>query len=516
MDPLRSAASTSPDPATPPAAVHPLDLPRLVMRRAAVVVVLGVLLLWGLGLVRMHDTVADELAGARTLAQLAERLSSLQALPDEAARRALQDWQREAALRHLRVRVVDAYGLAVVDDVPSLPLSAPMRWLAHAGVDWMDASASVIVAWPLARPDADPWQVSLTAVPDSERVEAFTSLLDGVLLLAGVGALMLAVMAWNTRHAFAPLTQLLSAIGRLALAPRQGGELRASQLPTMPIAELETIAAALRRLDAALDTAEQQRRRLASQVLSLQEDERQRLARELHDEFGQRLTALRVNAAWLARQLQHDASLLSVVQDMAHQCEDIQQDVRAMLARLRPLAGEADDAAAHVSSLAELGRLLQGLVADWQRSAGRQTEFTLRLQAHTAQGSLAPWPAQGEAAPLGRDVVLAVFRISQEALTNVARHAQEATHAVLHLSVTGHDTSEGPVILAWSVEDDGAGLPEVDAAFSRGNGLAGLKERLWALGSDLQIGAAVSADGQRPGCRLSAQLVLPVTERNGA
>jgi two-component system sensor histidine kinase UhpB len=472
-----------------------------------VVVVLGVLLLTWLGLARMRDTVADELSGARMLAQLAQRLSTLQQLPDEQARQTLLQWQQEGSLRHLRVRVVDAAGVVVVDDLPAQSLTAPMRLLARAGVAMFEPGPSFTVAWPLARPGGGAWQATLTAVPESERVEALTSLLEGVVLLAAVGLLMLAVMAWNTRRAFAPMSRLLAAIARLETAPAPGGGGHALALPAMPIAELETVAGALRRLDAALAAAEQQRRRLLAQLISLQEDERQRLARELHDEFGQRLTALRVNATWLARQLHHQPEWRQVVQEMAAQCEDIQQDVRATLARLRPLAGDAGDEAPAPQTLAELGRLLQGLVADWQRSAGRETQFTLSLQARGSDGAGRAWPGAGEAPWLPRDTVLALYRVTQEALTNVARHSGAAAHAELQLQADLPATPDAALALQWAVQDDGVGLADADAAFGRGNGLVGLRERLWALGSDLQM-AAMSPGAQRPGCRLSACLSL--------
>ena len=85
----------------------------------------------------------------------------------------------------------------------------------------------------------------------------------------------------------------------------------------MPIGELQAIATALRELANALEGAEQQRRVLSQQVLTLQEDERQRIARELHDEFGQRLTALRADAAWLARRIGQDPQAHAVVSAMA-------------------------------------------------------------------------------------------------------------------------------------------------------------------------------------------------------
>ena len=120
-------------------------------------------------------------------------------------------------------------------------------------------------------------------------------------------------MGWNVHRSFRPMRALLQAIA--ALRDDDARALRA--LPPMPIGELQAIATALRELADALERAEQQRRVLSQQVLTLQEDERQRIARELHDEFGQRLTALRADAAWLARRIGHDAQANAVVSAMS-------------------------------------------------------------------------------------------------------------------------------------------------------------------------------------------------------
>jgi two-component system sensor histidine kinase UhpB len=87
---------------------------------------------------------------------------------------------------------------------------------------------------------------------------------------------------------------------------------------------------------------------------------------------------------------------------------------------------------------------------------------------------------------LPRELALAVYRISQEALTNVARHAQ-ATRAVLQLTLQRR--ADGDLLL-WQVSDDGRGLGEFAIALQRGNGLAGIRQRVWALGADLECDAA--------------------------
>jgi two-component system sensor histidine kinase UhpB len=102
-----------------------------------------------------------------------------------------------------------------------------------------------------------------------------------------------------------------------------------------------------------------------------------------------------------------------------------------------------------------------------------------------------------------RDLALAVYRISQEALTNAARHAH-AGEVVLTLTL---DMQTQPPTLDWSVQDDGVGLPDPAGARQRGNGLGGMQERVWALGGTWRVEPAdPSSETTRPGLRLSARL----------
>jgi two-component system sensor histidine kinase UhpB len=265
------------------------------------------------------------------------------------------------------------------------------------------------------------------------------------------------------------------------------------------------VAAALRHLGAALDSAEAQRQRLSQQVLTLQDDERARLAHELHDEFGQRLTALRVDAAWLGRQVADQPALKAVVDGMSLQCEQVQQDIRALLARLQPF-GPLNDQTSGGETLARGVALLHALVASWQ-AGGRDRTAACRLELDwvDAAGTAQPWP-EGEAAEalcLPRALWLTLYRISQEALTNVARHAQ-AGQAVLALRCTGGRRPGDALRIDWQAWDDGIGLPDPAAAMPRGNGLAGLQQRVWAQGGDWHA-SAWQPGSQRPGLRLEAR-----------
>ena len=486
----------------------------LIMRRTLGVAWLGLVLGLGLGLVRLQNNVQDELLAAQTLAHLAARLASLSQQPDDQALASLRGWQHEGALRHLSLHLQDAQGhdllpspAPAVEEEPASPLQT---WV----LAWLPAPAPFTVAWAVPRPDGGRWQVALSAHPANEQREAWQFVLESMAVLAGVSLGTLGVLHLNIRRALAPLAVLLEAIGRL----RQGRREPLLHLPPMPVAELQSVADALRDLAHALAEAEAQQRHLAQQMISLQDDERHRLAHELHDEFGQHLTALRVDAAWLLRQGSLTPAMRTVVQGMAGQLERIQQDIRALLARLRPLPPEpttgpsAPPAEADTEtpvpelagvSLAHLGQALAALVQGWQRVPGCPTRFALTLAASTAHGQATPWPASGtgSGACLPDALAHTLYRISQEALTNIARHAQaEQASLTLRWQAAGAGQAAR---LSWHVEDDGVGLPDLGDALHRGNGLAGLKERIWAQGAELEV-APARPGAPRPGLSLRA------------
>jgi two-component system sensor histidine kinase UhpB len=504
----------------------PFDLPRLVMRRAFATALAGLLLAAALGLMRVNQNITEEVDAAMSLASVMARLGSLDQVDDRSALASVRETLAQEGLRHLTLHIVDSHGRVILRPLPPPPDPALLGWLYELHRQTLSAPDGRRATWAVRRPDGGRWIVSLAATHESERVEALNDLAGALaLLLACFGALLLA-MAWNVRRAFAPLTALLAAIGRV----EHQDYAAVRELPRMPIHELESIATALRELVQALDAAESERRLLSQQVLTLQEDERQHLARELHDEFGQRLTALRLDAAWLARRLADQPELHGVVTGMGERCAEVQHDIRDLLVRLRPLGPVEDDGPDARLPLARLVQLLEGLVAGWQASthgdvnagsdvsaapdAATPTRWRLALSqiGHPALlGTLAlPLdPAVAASTRIPRELALAVYRISQEALTNAARHAQ-AREVVLALTL---DWQTQPPTLVWSVQDDGVGLPDPAASRQRGNGLGGMQERVWALGGTWRVGPAETdrgpepdPDPAHPGLRLSANL----------
>jgi two-component system sensor histidine kinase UhpB len=254
---------------------------------------------------------------------------------------------------------------------------------------------------------------------------SFPVALEELLVLAGGLLLMLAVDVAMLRRVFRPLTALAAfARGVDPLAPGQRARIAAAD------PEVRDVAAAV---DEMLDRLEVERRESARRALLAQEDERARIARELHDEVGQALTAV----LWMVEDPAREAVRTTL------------EDVRALARRLRPEA------------LDDLGLLpaLATLTTTIQQSSGLRITRTLDREVAEA---------------LGPDEELVVYRVAQEALTNVVRHAG-ARHAAVVLART-----EDAVIL--EVTDDGRGI-----GGSEGAGLRGMRERALLIGAQLDV-----------------------------
>jgi two-component system sensor histidine kinase UhpB len=181
--------------------------------------------------------------------------------------------------------------------------------------------------------------------------------------------------------------------------------------------------------------------------LAAQEGERLRIARELHDEIGQTLTAVALRAEHASSQESLDRGELAKLADIVQRALD---DVRRISRELRPEA------------LDELG-LRGALIALCSRV---QEQSRLRLH-RKLDGSLPSMTA---------DMELAIYRIAQEALTNAMRHSGASD---VNISLT---RSNGELILR--VSDNGRGLPdEID----EGSGLTGMRERALLIGGDLHV-----------------------------
>ncbi len=194
-------------------------------------------------------------------------------------------------------------------------------------------------------------------------------------------------------------------------------------------------------------------RRLSGSIMAGQENERAAIARELHDELGQTLTVLNMDAAWLAKRLvEKDPQAAGRAEDMRKFIDETIDAVRGMALRLRPKV------------LDDLGLVdaLEWLTSDFEK----RTEINCIFHVEDVPVIHGP-------------VATAAYRIVQEALTNVARHSF-ANQVRVELSA-----QEGTLSLL--IEDNGRGFNALDMSEFSGLGIAGMRERATIVGGILDV-----------------------------
>lgn len=203
-----------------------------------------------------------------------------------------------------------------------------------------------------------------------------------------------------------------------------------------------------------LEASQGQLRRLSGHLQQAREEERVRIAREIHDELGQALVGLKMDVAWLRRSLSRPLpAVLSKLEQMSGRIDETVRSVRRISAELRP------------SILDDLGlnAALEWQLEEFRARTGIACVLTSRLGPKT----------------LDPDRATALFRIFQEALTNVARHAQAS-----RVTVTIEETKDS---LTLSIEDNGRGIRAEELAQPQSFGLLGVRERVHLLEGDIDI-----------------------------
>ncbi len=299
--------------------------------------------------------------------------------------------------------------------------------------------------------------------------------LTRLLMLAAIMLVLVNGLAfWLVDRALAPFPVIAKGLERI-----QRGEL-AFRLPPLPGSEAHAIGAAFNRMAQAVEDNVQTERRareaqdrleerldMARVVEQRVDEERRLIAHELHDEFGQSVTAIRSLALVIATQTKEPAmsDTARLISDEAARLYDA---MHGLIPRLMP------------PSLDTLGlaETLENLVRDWQR---RFPAVALSLR-HTLAGDLGP------------SVTLAIYRVVQEGLINALRHAQAA-----HVNINVESDAERIVV---AVTDDGIGMPK-DWSRPGHFGLRGLTERVEHLGGIFKIG-----NHEPRGASLNAEIPL--------
>jgi two-component system sensor histidine kinase UhpB len=228
------------------------------------------------------------------------------------------------------------------------------------------------------------------------------------------------------------------------------------RLPDFKTEEYDNIATAINHMTDVLDDTQKQNTALTQHSLEIQEEERQRLSQELHDEFGQSLTAIKVMAVTAAHEKADTKQITSSITEI---CDHLMVVVRTMMKQLHPLI------------LTELGlkATLEDLLHQWE---SRNESITFKLHCDDAVDGLE------------RIIIIQVFRVIQESMTNIIRHAQ-ASHVTISLNLEADSDS-----LCLRISDDGKGcdLEHVSSGF----GLLGMEERIKLLGGSFELQSRIN------------------------
>lgn len=358
--------------------------------------------------------------------------------------------------------------------------AAPLRHL-RISVDQPDGTASADAAavklahlLGIAPPSSQVEQVKLgqqtlyiapnPASEIEERLGDTVRLCITLLLFSGA---TLVVAWWSADRALKPVLELEAGLQRLA-----NGEPDPA-LPPFDLREFRQVAGAIDQLALALNSSRAAQKQLSRQLIQVQEEERRTLARELHDETGQTLTAIGVTAAFLERNAGtlDSRRIVECAQELRRDVRTNGEQLRAMLRRLRPHGMDAEG----------LAGALRELVAGWQQR-GVGIDFRLDMPARLPK--------------MTEEQALVLYRVVQEALTNVVRHS-EAHRCTVHIQPENG-------LLRLQIDDDGKGLPA--AGEIRRGGLLGIEERLAMVNGHL-----VLQSGQLPGLQLT--IVLPLNDK---
>jgi signal transduction histidine kinase len=232
---------------------------------------------------------------------------------------------------------------------------------------------------------------------------------------------------------------------------------------------------------------------LTARLQSVREEERSHIAREIHDQLGQQLTAMRFDLVGLKnRQLQLSANAETVT-PLVGRLSDVIGMIDAMIADVRRIATELRPA---ILDTFGLNAAIEWLTEDFQQ----RTEIRCVCEGMDN--------AAMDRLEIDRELSITVFRICQESLTNIARHSQ-ASEARVHLRSDGE-------WLSLEVRDNGTGASQETFTNTRSLGVAGMRERARMAGGNLIIYSSTSDDGSGPGTSIVARFPFRLhTETQG-
>ncbi|HJV27371.1 MAG TPA: histidine kinase [Aromatoleum sp.] len=414
----------------------------------------------------MHETrqsIHEEVLAASHVAQqwISVLVSETLRDPAEGPARLMTNLRAVGRLRANQLEVIAADG-------KSLYVSPESTYKAgRFAPDWF--AAWLTPPLPVGHFDAGDRQIVLR--PDASRavLDAWDDLAAGI----GSALALILIVGIAVRHA---LQRALSPLAQIDAALARGADGRFdTRLPSYRVAELDCLATTYNRLADTLDDTRAHNLRLEEDqafgraVQARLEEERRVIARELHDELGQAITAVRAISGAILQRCDDQPQIHGSAQAILAMTGQMQDGVRTILQRLRPPAG--------------ISSQLDQAVAEYCRLwSGHHPQIALNCRTTPT------------ATATGEGLGITVLRLLQESLTNVARHSG-ASHVDVRLDVTG-DT------IALEICDNGCGLA-ADTRPAR-YGLIGMRERVAELHGELHLDTPAGG-----GLRVSARLPIP-------
>jgi two-component system sensor histidine kinase UhpB len=304
-------------------------------------------------------------------------------------------------------------------------------------------------------------EIVILADPLDEIQDAWHQARSIVVLTLAFTVLYLVFMVIIIRRSLQPVSQISTGLGII-----QTGNY-AARLPEFNLPELNRLSQQFNHMARVLDEQQRENRQLNKRLLSVQESERRHLSRELHDELGQSISAIKAMAVTLRQRSDDKPEGANAIIGVCNQMYGV---VRDMMNRLRPVA------------LEELGLVtaLERLVDGWN---DHQEECFAALQ------------IDGDFDAIDEDTAITLYRIVQEALTNVAKHAA-AEKVEIRIAREGDDN------IAIHIEDNGRGFDRDDR--HKGMGLLGMRERVEALNGKISLAS-------EPDRGVSIEISIPIT-----
>lgn len=329
----------------------------------------------------------------------------------------------------------------------------------------------------LVVPGAPNYEIVMRADPADEITEAWQGAraLLGLLVLFSVTAN--AAVFFTIGRALRPVDSILRAFERI-----EQGDYRA-RLPHFSLPEWGRIAQKFNHMAEVLERSREENRELAQRSLVIQEEERRALAHELHDELGQSISAIKAVAVSIGQRIRDvDSAVADSARTIADVSSHIYDVVRGMMRRLRPVI------------LDELGLVtaLEQVIDDWN--------------AHH-EDTFCRFSATGNLGNLGEAMNISVYRICQESLTNIAKHANASEVGIELRGPQGAARQSGRLEL--HIVDNGVGFDPLTTR--RGLGLLGIAERVDALDGSFQL---ITARGT--GVQLHIELPVPASREAAA